>query len=307
MYIIRRKLYSDDDDNNKKKRRRRRGFGGGISIGAGLGYVSSKLVDKANSGLIDSVSKSSQKFSEGKESKELYDKFLKDARNKNIQIYERDGFGASFQPQDKKRAKETKQLLDHYRKTDAKAYEGTVKEIIEGRRKKPLGIDNALVLGRKTKDPAILAHELGHAHYYMDKNAGVVGKAAHKLRGNFLFNDVARNKYTPMASGIIGFKHGIEAERMKKEGKEESTLHRVAPTAASALISAPILISEAAASTRGHRMLRNSGASEELLKEAKRTLGKAWGTYGLRAAAPVVTSEGGRLAGKIYERNRKED
>jgi hypothetical protein len=67
-----------------------------------------------------------------------------------------------------------------------------------------------------------------------------------------------------------------------------------------AAISAPLLITEGAASTKGLKMMKKAGASKQLMKAAKRDLGNAFGTYATMAAKPIASELGGHGLGVSY-------
>lgn len=114
---------------------------------------------------------------------------------------------------------------------------------------------------RKEEDPAILAHELGHAE--LDR----------ELVGSVLQSKPVRiGAALGSITGIAVARHG--------------------PVAIGAAISAaallPIPIYEGMASLRGLERLRRVGATDEELADARSKLLKAWGTYALLPAGAAV-------------------
>ena len=131
-----------------------------------------------------------------------------------------------------------------------------------------------------------MAHELGHYHYRNEKDAGKVGKAAHKL-----YIGSAPHAYLTLTSGITdGIVSGIRKANKEEKGKKESKLSKLSPALTSLLVSSPMLTSEAAASIHGLKELKKQGASQKYLDYAKKDLAKAWGSY---AKIPILSTLGG--------------
>lgn len=86
--------------------------------------------------------------------------------------------------------------------------------------------------------------------------------------------------------------------------KKESTWNKVR--------AAPLLVAEGKASLNGLKNMKKLGASKELIKESRKHLGAAWGTYaGQAAVKSIALGEGSRLAGKgiggLIYKNKKDD
>lgn len=151
---------------------------------------------------------------------------------------------------------------------------------------------------------AILSHELGHSQYTtgVGRSGGKIGKVAHKLY------QPSKNLSAPV--GIIaGFHSGVQAEKAKQNGKKESKLNRVLPIVTPIVMSAPMLVSEGLASKKGIELLKKSGASKELVNEAKKKLISAGSTYIAKTGKDVISSEAGRLVGKglVKHKSKKID
>lgn len=158
--------------------------------------------------------------------------------------------------------------------------------------------------GTKASDPAVLAHELGHSQYRRkDGTGGAIGKIAHKANIHSL------KKNTSTISLVNGIHSGIKEEKAKQEGKKVSTWNKAKTIAVPVALSAPLLISEAAASKKGLEMLKKSGASKELIKDSKKLLGVNYGTYLAHAGKNVASGEVGRRIGKswVKYKNKKTD
>lgn len=144
--------------------------------------------------------------------------------------------------------------------------------------------DTILGLGSK-KNADLLSHELGHKHYFKDKDANKIVKGAHKIydgTGGSLVNGYLTPGVTGVTAGIVSGKRKAQKE---DKGEKESKLNKHISWAAPLIASSPMLISEAAASRHGIKSLKESGASKQYLKESKKNLGIAFGTYATKALA----------------------
>lgn len=139
-----------------------------------------------------------------------------------------------------------------------------------------------------------LAHELGHASHYKNRDGGFIGKAAHKVVG------ISKGSIPKLAGLTTGIASGIRAEKAKQKGEKESKLNRLAPVTVPLALSAPLLIAEGAASKKGLKLLKESGASDALMKDAKGRLGAAYSTYLAKAGKNALSGEVGRVIGKGY-------
>lgn len=127
--------------------------------------------------------------------------------------------------------------------------------------------------------PAVLAHELGHAEFDRTR------------LGRVLQNPIFRHSLNSLAlpASAIG---GVLAAR------SDSGAAPYAAMALPALMHAPTLISEGAASYNALKKLRNIGASAADISKARRQLAGAFGSYlghaglsGLAAAAPLLAKK----------------
>ena len=160
---------------------------------------------------------------------------------------------------------------------------------------KNLGKDT-VILGNNGGVDA-LAHELGHSNYLRSgRSKSIVGKVAHKLMP---ISSSTTNKLGRVAIAANGFQSGLESAKLKAEGKKESTWNKVKAAAVPAALAAPILIAEGKASLNGLKNMKKLGASKELMKESRKRLGAAWGTYaGKTAVKSIALGEGSRYVGK---------
>ena len=161
--------------------------------------------------------------------------------------------------------------------------------------------DVAYMNGKKHAD--YLSHELGHRHYNKEKAKTIgdkIGKAAHKL---YKWTGSGRNPglITPVVSLANGIHSGVIKAKKEAKGEKESKFNRHKTWAVPLALSAPVLISEGMASKHGIKLLKESGAGKEAIKEAKKRLGKAFGTYATGALSAVGLGE---LSRAVYGKNQ---
>ena len=134
-----------------------------------------------------------------------------------------------------------------------------------------------VILGRFKSD-AVLAHELGHAHY-RGGGKGIIGKIAHKT---LPISNLAESKLGAYGGGMVS---GISSVKEGSDGKVKVDGKRLLKHAGLAVaLQAPLLVAEGLASKKGIYLLKNAGAKEEAIKEAKEILGPAFKTYVAGAA-----------------------
>lgn len=149
---------------------------------------------------------------------------------------------------------------------------------------------------------ASLSHELGHRHYFKEKGAGKIGKAAHKGY-KYTGGALSHMAVSPVSAHFAGKASGKSKARKEENEEKESKLGKAAPIATPLLVSTPGLVSEAAASRKGMKMLRKAGASKEMLKKSNKTLGHAFGTY---AALNAANAGVGLLSkNRAYKREKR--
>lgn len=155
-----------------------------------------------------------------------------------------------------------------------------------------------------SRNVASLAHELGHADYHLNKDSGKIGRAAHKAYVKTGGSRLNVKRLQPRLAAVAGAMSGERAAKLEAEGKKQSKLERHADWAIPAVLSAPVLVSEGLASRKGLKFLKNSGASKELRKAARKDLVGAWGTY---AGAGAINAGIGELSRGIAYRMTKRD
>lgn len=156
-----------------------------------------------------------------------------------------------------------------------------------------------------SKDPAMIAHELGHAHYDTNKAAGKVGKYAHKVYLATGGSNSPLPSLTAIGTGIAAGRQKFNAE---KEGKKENKALRHASYLAPTAVSAPMLISEGAASLKGLQLMKQAGANRAMRMKGAGKLGMAFGTYATVVGANAATGEiARRLTYKALKEKEKND
>lgn len=149
-----------------------------------------------------------------------------------------------------------------------------------------------------------LAHELGHAQYggEVKRSKDFIARTAHDLTP---INKAAVGGLGIIGSAINGYRSGIKSEEAKEKGEKESNWNKVRSIAVPAALVSPLLISEASASVKGLKMLKEAGADKEMLADSRKTLGSAFGTYAAKALIPVIAGAAGRVVGKGVARLRR--
>ena len=158
-----------------------------------------------------------------------------------------------------------------------------------------------IYIGQSLKNnPEILAHEMGHEHYYGE------GK---KSLGGLLHKGQRFNSIAKIHSGLVGFHSGIKAAQAEAKGKKESLWNKTKSVIIPGIHIASSIGSEIAASAYGYKKLKEMGASEELLKDSRKSLRRALESHladDLKILATGAIGRGaGILAGKAYYASKK--
>ena len=176
-----------------------------------------------------------------------------------------------------------------------------------------IGTDTIILGKGRNSDADTLAHELGHTQFaHRKRSKNFIAKAAHELSG---LSKLGTSDKANVLYAASGFKNGLQSAKAKAEGKKEKAWDKIKSVAVPALVSAPMLLTEASATGKGLKMLKNAGASKESMKQAKKALGAAYGAYALQAGGSIASGYAGRLIGKAVgkkkyknkeEKNKKE-
>ena len=169
---------------------------------------------------------------------------------------------------------------------------------------KSLGKDRILLGKGNLSEADVFSHELGHAQYMKPgRSKSIVGKAAHGLTP---VSSISNLRVGQAASFAHGFQAGMKKEKNKQEGKKTNKWDKVRSVAVPAALAAPVLVAEGKASLNGLRNMKKSGASKELMKQSKKRLASAWGTYAGQASKSVFAGGAGELAGRGIARLKKD-
>lgn len=159
-------------------------------------------------------------------------------------------------------------------------------------------IIDTINIGDYANGPDAIAHELGHRHYKLNPKSGKIGKYAHKVGERIGDLDMLSTVGLGIASGIN------KAKKEILEGKKETTAEKVVPHIVTGSFLLPTLIAEGAASKRGLKILKQSGASKEIINKAKRDLFRNWGSYAAGIPGNMAVQE---LTKSIAYKIKKED
>lgn len=235
----------------------------------------------------------------------IYDKLLKEAKKQGTRVYEEPGFDNSAYTGSKmgKRVKDAIAMAEKkLKKLDGgreaiRNLNTTINNSPEvGSIFKHVGKDRIVIGGNDTRTASTLSHELGHSRYMRSgRSKSVVGKAAHKL---IPLSSISSSKLGTLGHLVNGVHSGLKEEKNKSEGKKTSKWTKAKASVVPAALAAPLLIAEGKASLNGLKTMKKLGASKELLKQSRKDLGKAWGTYGGQALKGVAIGEGSRWIGK---------
>ena len=294
QYTFSKKENKDSEKDKKSSNRKALGAGLGIAVvtdvGRGLGQ--GILMKKA-----DEI-----RLSEEENSK-LKSALKKQAKDQGTKIVEFPDLDNSMATEGGIIARSLHKLLNKYPelREDFKKSDPTTEHI---------GTDTIILGKGKKSDADVLAHELGHTQFtHRKRSKNFIAKAAHELSG---LSELGTSNKANVLYAASGFKNGLKSAKAKAEGKKEKTWDKIKSVAVPALVSAPLLISEASASGKGLKMLKKAGASKESMKQAKKALGAALGAYALQAGGSIASGYAGRLIGKAvgkkkYKNKNKEE
>lgn len=299
--ILLRKLFSknkkEDQGSPKAGIGKKLLAGSGLGIGAiavndGTSVVSNKLADSM--GKITATDNNTVK-----------EKLLKEAKKQGTRVVKDSSIGDNAAYTGTKEGKAARNTIAKIAKYLRKEDSGNLAQNLNDAGKKVgtwkhLGKDR-IILGDGFQDADILSHELGHSKHYRGRSKNVIAVAAHNTM------PVSKLAMSPLGTGlsaIHGFKAGQKTVKNKRAGKKDSTWNKVRAAAIPAAMVAPVLIAEGSASLKGLKMMKNAGASKELMKQSRKRLAQAYGTYASKSASPVIAGQLGREVGKVYEKSK---
>lgn len=298
QYTFSKKENKDSEEDEKSSKRKALGVGLGVGIGVsginniGRGIGQGALMKKA-----DEI-----RLSEEENSK-LKSALKKQAKDQGTKIVEFPDLDNSMATEGGIIARSLHKLLNKYPKLkeDVKKSDPITEHI---------GTDTIILGKGKKSDADVLAHELGHTQFtHRKRSKNFIAKAAHEISG---LSRLGTSNKANVLYAASGFKNGLKSAKAKAEGKKEKTWDKIKSVAVPALVSAPMLITEASATGKGLKMLKNAGASKESMKQAKKALGAALGAYALQAGGSIASGYAGRLIGKAvgkkkYKNKNKEE
>lgn len=309
MFTKLRKLFSEKKIESKEKRENIGAkkaaalLGGAAATGVSQGIAVNELMSSKHNKVLNSQN-----------SKVVKDRLINEAKKQGTKIVEEPSFGNSAflgSKSGKAYRKVTAAYAKRLRKKgvsneDISKNINSISESVAGPNKKlwkNLGKDT-IVMGN-VDGTDILSHELGHSKYMVKGRSKMgLGKLSHKV-----YEASSLSTTTPVGaitSAINGYKSGVKAQKLKAEGKKESSWNKHRAWAVPVAMAAPMLVAEAAASKKGLNFMKSSGANKELLNASKRRLGAAWGSYAGVSASNAAVGEFSRQVGKSKERKRQE-
>ena len=281
MIILRQKSFSKKE--KKKEKESHSAAKGAALVGAGsvanAGLFLSMKTNKDGGTLIKPSGKTSKKLAE--EHEKISEALKKEAEAQGTKVTETSNGAGS-----------------HYvSKNDHK-----INKVLRTKVEKAGKAGDSILTGNRAD---LLAHELGHSKHYQGRSGSQIGNLAHRLYNPSSLGTSSKiGLAASFANGAVSGKNAVKAER---EGKKESKWNKARAVAVPAMVGAPLLIAEGAASKKGLKLLKKAGASKELLKDSKKNLLKAHGTYTTSVGVNAGIGELGRAAGKAYEKDNEED
>ena len=291
-YALEERFYSKEEEKEEKEKSKKKKISSGA---AGLALIAggSALNSVTGAKFVENLEKDPTE-----KSKQLYNKLKKNIKDRKVLIDDNvDMMNAGYSPDMKGMRDVLARTMKESRKRGySKDLHETLNEINKGAKsvygeKYKLG-KKGFFIGKDLKGKAdILAHEMGHEHY-MD------GKGKKSL-GGVLHNSVVRNPLIGSVHGIAaGLHSGFKSEKQKYKGKKESKWNKYKSAIIPGIHAGFLVGSEAAASLHGYKKLKELGADKETLKDAKKNLSTALGTYAGLGAAQVGLGLASRSIGK---------
>lgn len=297
MYEVRR--FSTGDRKRKGKKYDKM-IDEGLTI-AGLGLIGKNASSFANGKAVDKLK---EKLYEPASEKELdlYKKLNDQAEKKGIFVHKNawgmEGGASDFRNDSVRNYTIKKLKKAGYSLEDLKNIDPVSYDVISN--KKPY-------VTVSSKNPAVLAHEMGH----IDFSGSKIGK---HVQNPYLYQGLTGK---PVQGGLLGasFASGINSAIKKSKGEDEEFVSKHAAWALPTLTHTPMLASEFEASRRGLKNLKSLGASKAVMAKSKKDLALAGASYLTKAGAWVGGNYAARGLGKMigssiaeemeFEKNRK--
>ena len=300
QYTFSKKENKDSEKDKKSSKRKALELGAGLGVGIGVSGINNIGRGIGQGALMKKADEI--RLSEEENSK-LKSALKKQAKDQGTKIVEFPDLDNSMATEGGIIARSLHKLLNKYPKLkeDVKKSDPITEHI---------GTDTIILGKGKKSDADVLAHELGHTQFtHRKRSKNFIAKAAHEISG---LSRLGTSNKANVLYAASGFKNGLKSAKAKAEGKKEKTWDKIKSVAVPALVSAPMLITEASATGKGLKMLKNAGASKESMKQAKKALGAALGAYALQAGGSIASGYAGRLIGKAvgkkkYKNKNKEE
>lgn len=280
---------ADDERRKNKKKLRHVALGGGAAI---LASNTAEAIAWQNA-----VEKE-RKYLKKSNELQLRQRFNEDMKRLDVEQHMHDDVNSAFIKGDPEKAKLLKKYpkLDKYlgKKLEKEGKNASLDITVPDGKVSNVINKNRIYLSKTGSSPSILAHELGHAEHQIKGGKGsLIGKGAHKLYG------LPTGKIG-VVDGFIRGKNSVKTDENTGDIViDKSNLKKSAGIGA--LLSTPVLISEAAASRKGIKTLKSVGLNGEELRRAKMSLGHAFGSYvTAKGGGNVLSETTGHLAGNIY-------
>lgn len=237
----------------------------------------------------------------------IKDKLMKEARKQGTRIFKDSSYPNSAYT-NTINGKISKKILAKLVKTVPKHQRKKVIDSIKDGNKiiNHVGKDRIVLGEGNLSEVDVLSHELGHSKYSVKgRSKNIIAKGSHKL------TPLGRASFTKFGVGLSaahGFHSGRKQVQKENKGEKVSFWDKSKSIALPIAAVTPLLISEGSASLKGLKMMKKAGASKELIKQSKKRLGAALGTYIGKSSKPVVSGTIGNEVGKLYEKsvNKKE-
>ncbi len=277
------------------------------AVAGGLLLAGGALIHKRSKKKLDKIFDSEI----SKEQKDHYDKIKKEIQDRGVTVIDDIPFSsvknAAYASKDKKseeiikrdRKKIEKQIKDYeerinkdYEK-DPQKKEKALNDLNVLKSCLKIGGKGGYIVDKDLHRGDIMSHERGHEYYLDGEGRKKIGGILHRADKSPILNMGIVDKSLAFASGI----------NSSLDPENESAISKYGYLALPGLRAVSKVGSEAAASIRGYKQLKKSGASKETLKESKKALKNALGTYIGNSMIDLGSSLAMRAWGKNIGKN----